>query len=203
MGSGMPEALGLRVAAELGDLRLEAQPVIDLPGGRWSGPLTLRHPGAPRLAEALGLTGVPAWLGDGSLSLVSQLSAAPGRLAAESFDLTAGALRASGALALDRGEVRRLTGRVAADTLPLPLPYLRSPDPLPFGALAALLGSWQGAVRVEAGRVLAGFSPVLDKAAATLALDGGVLRAEGLEGQLAGGTLAGTASLDLNAARRP
>ncbi len=35
---------------------------------RWSGPMTLHHPGAPRLLELLGVPGTASWLGDGSFS---------------------------------------------------------------------------------------------------------------------------------------
>ena len=202
LASGPPEALALRLAADLGDLRLEAQPLVDLPGRRAAGALTLRHPGAPRLAESLGLRGAPSWLGDGSLGLVAQISVQlpgerPGRIAAEPFDLTAGSLRANGTLALDHiGDAAApplLSGRVVADTLPLPLPYLRSPDPLPFGALAG----WQAQVKLEAAHVLAGDAPELLQAAATLALTDGKLRIDGLSARLAQGALTGSASVAL------
>ena len=205
--SGPPEALALRLAGELGDVRLEAQPVIDLGARRAAGVLTLRHPGAPRLAESLGLRGVPAWLGDGSLGLVVQLAVQlpshqpgaerPGRIAAEPFDLAAGGLRASGALVLegidDPAGPPRLSGRIVADTLPLPLPYPRSPEPLPFAALSG----WQAKVKLEAAHVLAGASPVLQQAAATLALADGRLRIDGMSAQLAEGMLTGSASVVL------
>jgi hypothetical protein len=55
--SGTAEAMALRLAAEVSDLRLEAQPMADLHSGRWAGPILLRHPGAPRLAELLGAPG--------------------------------------------------------------------------------------------------------------------------------------------------
>lgn len=204
--SGPPEALALRLAAELGDLRLEAQPLIDLGARRAAGVLTLRHPGAPRLAESVGLRGVPSWLGDGSLGLVAQLSVQlpgerPGRIAADQFDLAAGGLSASGALALegidDPAAPPRLTGRIVADTLPLPLPYPRSPEPLPFGALSG----WQAKVKLEAAHVLAGASPVMQQAAATLVLADGRLRIDGLSALLAEGALTGSASVVVAQAR--
>jgi uncharacterized protein involved in outer membrane biogenesis len=204
--AGPPEALGLVVTGDLGDLRLEAQPVVDLPSRHGAGVLTLRHPGAPRLAESLGLRGTAAWLGDGSLGLVAQLSVQlpgerAGRVAVEPFDLTAGGLRASGALTLDGlgdpAAPPRLSGRIVADTLPLPLPlpYLRSPEPLAFGALAG----WQAQVKLEAAHVLAGASPVLQQAAATLALAEGKLRIDGVSARLADGVLTGAASVELTA----
>jgi uncharacterized protein involved in outer membrane biogenesis len=193
--AGLLDALSVRVAADLGDLRIEMQPVLDVAGGKWSGHLTLRHPGAPRLAEALGLNGVPSWLGDGSFSLLGQVTGSPGRFSTDGFDLTAGALHAGGALVLECCSAPRLTGRIMADSLPLPLPYLRSPDPLP---LPSLVG-WNGAVRLEAGRVMMGLSPVLSQAASNVTLSQGVLRLEDLQAKVAGGTMQGSASLDTGA----
>jgi hypothetical protein len=194
---GAPENLGLKLAASLADLRLEATPTLDLPGGRWAGTLTLRHPGAPRLAETLGQAGASAWLGDGSLALVAQLTAGADRLVAESFDLSAGGLRAGGALRLDRGEVPRLSGRIAAEGLMLPWPYPRSPDPLP---IEALLG-WEAELTLTARSVSLSRERVLEDATATLALARGQLHLADLTATLARGRLTG--SLTFDAAARP
>ena len=206
--AGVPSALGMHLAGDLGDLRLDAQPLVDLPARHASFVLTLRHPGAPRLAEALGLRGAPSWLGDGSLGLLAEVAVQlpgpggpAGRVEVESFDLTAGSLRASGALRLEGlgedGSVPELAGRIVAETLPLPLPYPRAPDPLPFGALAG----WRGQVRVEAAQVLAGGSPVLQGVAAVLSLADAKLRCDLLSARLGAGTLTGVASLDVGGAR--
>jgi uncharacterized protein involved in outer membrane biogenesis len=191
--AGLPAAVGLGITASLGDLRLDAQPTVDLRSGDWSGAVTLRHPGAPRLAAALGIPN-PGWLGDGSLSLVAQLSRSAGRIAAEHFEVTAGSLRATGALALQNTpQGPSLTGRIAADTLPMPAP--RPTDPLPFSALAG----WQAAVQLSAAHVLVDQWDVLDKLAATVTLNDGLLRLEGLNARLGGGALSGEASLDATA----
>jgi hypothetical protein len=193
LAAGPPDRLALQVKANLGDLLIEAQPTLDLPSGAWKGPLTLRHPGAPRLLESLGIAPAPAWLGDGSFALVAQAAGSAGRLAADNFDLTAATLHASGALAFDAtGPVPQVTGRVTAETLPLPLPAPGSRDPLSF----ALLTGWGGAVRLQAGRVLVGQDPLLTDAQAVLALADGVLRIDDLTGKLAGGSFAGSASLE-------
>lgn len=193
LGAGKPESLGLKVTVDLADLRLEAQPTLDLAKQSWTATMQLRHPGAPRLAEALGLASAPAWLGDGSLSLVAQLSGAPGTVAADSFELAAGSLRASGKLLLEQGGERpRLSGVVNAETLPLPFPYPRALDPLPI----ASLGAMDASVALTAGRVLSGLSPVLEQASATLGLRGGALRLADLAGRLGGGRLSGNAVLD-------
>lgn len=194
---GAPDSLGLKLAATLADLRVEATPTLDLPDGRWAGSLTLRHPGAPRLAETLGQSGVSAWLGDGSLALIAQLSGSRDQLVAESFDLAAGGLRAAGALRLDRGEVPRLSGRIAAEDLMLPLPYPRSPDPLP---LEALLG-WEAELQMTARSVSASRERWLENATAILALVRGQLTVSNLAATVAGGQLAG--SLNFDAAARP
>jgi hypothetical protein len=195
-GAGPFDALSLRISVDLADGRLEAQPVIDLSAAKWTGTVTLRHPGAPRLAEMLGMIGAPAWLGDGSLSLVAQISASRGRLAADNFDLGAGALRANGQVTLEHDSgPPRLTGRVVVDTLPLPYLYIRSPDPLPLDWLRG----WQGQVHLDAAHVLLGFSPVLEKASATLTLVDGVLRLDPLAGVFSGGALSGSVAVDGNA----
>ena len=155
--------------------------------------MTLRHPGAPRLLQEIEMPSVASWLGDGSLGLVTQLSGSPGRIAADSFDLSAGGLHATGALLLDRsGTAPLLTGHIAADTLPLPVPQTHATVPLP---LDALLG-WSAAVQVTAAHVLADQRPVLQQAAAMLGLANGALRLDGLSGKLAGGTLRAAAALD-------
>jgi hypothetical protein len=201
--AGPPEALALRAVLDAADARLEAQPVIDLPGRKFAGAVTLRHPGAPRLLEQAGVSGVTSWLGDGSLSLVAQISgqASPDdvRIAAGSLALTAGSLRASGALALDHAgdPAASLSGQIVAETLPLPLLYARSPAPLPT---RALLG-WRAGLKLEAHEVLAGLTPVMQNVAATVSLADGVLRVGGLTGQVAGGALAAEGSL--NAAAEP
>jgi hypothetical protein len=193
LGSGAPDSLALKVTADLGDLRLEAQPTFDLAHQTFKATATLRHPGAPRLLQALGIEGVPGWLGDGSLGLVAQLSGAPGKLAADNFDLTAGLLHATGALLLDReGSVPVLTGHVDTETLPLPLPNPRTPSPLPLEALRG----WSGSVQVQAARVLANLRPMLQQATATLSLSHGVLRLDDLAAKLGGGALAASASID-------
>ena len=193
--NGPAEALALTVASDIGDLRFEAQPVLDLGHGRWAGPVTLRHPGAPRLAEQLGLNGAPAWLGDGSLAVVAQTTAAPGRIAADSFDLSAGGLHATGQLAIETAGVPRVTGQVSATTLPLPLPYLRAPEPLALGAL----GGWRASVGVDAQHLALGGLPSIEQAHATVSLEGGLLRIDRFAGRLGGGALAGSAALDSRA----
>jgi hypothetical protein len=196
LAAGSPQALGLRVTADVGDLRIEAQPTLDLPGGKWIGSVTLRHPGAARLAESFGLAGAPAWLGDGSLSLLAQVSVGGGRVAADNIEMIAGTLHAGGSLALQgTGTGPSVTGHVTAETLPLPLPYGRSPSPLPLD----LLAGWQASVTLDAAHVLLGTLPSLDRVNATLTLNDGLFRAQGLTATIGGGAVAGALSIDSHA----
>jgi hypothetical protein len=196
LASGSPAAVTAKLTAQIGDLRAEITPTLAPAGGRWSASIALRHPGAPRLFETLGLPGTAAWLGDGSLGLVAQLQGQPGRLAADSFDLSAGALHASGSLALGLADAARsLTGRVDFDMLPLPLPYFRATQPFPTPDLTG----WEAAVPFSANQVLLGLSPLLGKTTGQFLLDGGRLRLDGLAGTIAGGRFTASASLDTRA----
>ncbi len=190
--AGPPDALATRLSLDASDLRIEAQPLLNLVAGRAAGAVTVHHPGAPRLLETLGLSGAAAWLGDGSFSLVGQMAVVPGRLELEGATLAAGSARATGRVALESG---RLTGQIAAETLPLPLVYVRSPDPLPV----SWLRGWQAALRLEAAQVLVGQIPVLQTAATDVSLEDGRLQLARLTGRLAGGTVTGDASFDSSA----
>jgi hypothetical protein len=196
-GGGPQDVLALRGEASLGELRAEASATLDLPGLRGGGTLTLRHPGTPRLlAEAFG-TAQP-WLGEGSFSLVANLSANPQGVAADSFELVAGDLRAGGALQLATGARPRLAGRIAAERLPLPLPALRESEPLPLDWLAAL----DAELALEATRIEAG-GATAEAASAALRLDEGRLRLERVRARLMGGTLEGAFGLELAAGTPP
>jgi uncharacterized protein involved in outer membrane biogenesis len=202
--AGAPATLAVHVRGDLADVRVEASQTIDLGAGRSSGSLTLRHPGASRLAESLGLEGGPPWLGDGSLGLIARLSLqlpgkGPGRIGVESFDLSAGDLHAKGTLALDgigAGSVPSLSGRIAAETLPLPLPSPRASQPLAFDALKG----WRADVRLEAAQLFPAALPMLRGATARLVLADGTLAVEGLAARLGDGVFAGSASVDASGA---
>jgi uncharacterized protein involved in outer membrane biogenesis len=197
--AGPPEALGLQLRLEMADARLEAQPVFDLKNGRWAGPVTLRHPGAPQFLAALGLPGTEPWLGEGSLSVIAQLSATPGRLAADQLDLIAGPTRFSASLNLDTSQaVPRLGGRINADVLTLPRLLPTDQTPLPF----AWLHGWQGSLAVTARQVLIGLEPTATQAAGVVSLsDTGALRIDPFTARLGDGPLSMT--LALNSAAEP
>ncbi len=194
--SGPPDALAVRLSVEASDLRFEAQPTLNLAARRWVGPVSLRHPGAPRLLEQAGIVGVAAWLGDGSLSLLAQVTANEENVALDHFILVAGALRASGQLTFEvprqpEGPRLAVSGQVTAETLPLPLPYLHSPDPIP---LTGLLG-WQATVRLDAAQVLLGQTPLLQDFSADVVLRDGTFTLPRAAGHLEGGTVSGAATL--------
>ena len=194
-GAGGLDGFSLKLVGDLGDLHVEAQPVVNFAAETWTGRVALRHPGAPRLAGQLGLDRAGAWLGDGSFSVVGQLAVSPAKIAADAIDLVAGALRLSGKLDLTRGDIPRLTGRARIETLPLPLPRPRSPDPLPL----QLLAGWEADIQLDAGQVTAGPTLLMEKARATIGLQAAKLTVKALTATVAGGSFAGEVLLDASA----
>lgn len=221
--AGAPDSLVAKLIAQAGDLRLEADPVLEFAhpapagpapagsgapppaasaGSVWhlAGPLTLHHPGARRLAEVLGLPALGTWLGDGSFALVTQVALAPPEgagglsLALPTLDLTAGGLRANGALQLADGA---LSGHLQAETLPLPDWNWSSNDPLPF---LGVFAGWSAKLHLGADQLLRGMTPVAGPLAADLDLEAGRLRLDNLALGLSGGHFAGNAGLDASAA---
>jgi hypothetical protein len=193
-GSGAAQGLALRGALDLAELRMEGNGSLDLPAQRYAGALTLRHPGAPRLwAEALG-SAAPDWLGEGSLSLIANLVATPQSIQADSFDLVAAGLRARGqlALALPASARPRMTGRLAAERLPLPALDWRRQEPLDLTLLSAL----DAELAVSAARVEPVAGREMEQAAAALKLDAGTLRLDAIQASLSGGRLSGALRLD-------
>jgi hypothetical protein len=192
-GGGPAEALTLAADLELGELRAEGQGSLNLTQPRANGTLTLRHPGALRLAMLLGATEPPAWLGEGSFALIATLSATEDGIAAESLDLVAGGLRLRGPLALALDGARpRLTGRLAAERLPLPGIAWRSTDPVGLDALAG----FDAELALEAAEVIAPELPALRDLSARVLLSEGRLALEDIRGVLGGGQLDGRIALD-------
>lgn len=199
--AGPAEALALRLAGEIGDLRLEVQPVWDRTLGRLTGRVMLRHPSARRFFTELGLrtpseeTNVPypAWFGEGSLALQAQGLLGPERLHLDGFDLTAGLLRGSGQLGLDWSGPRRvLAGRFLAETLPLPWPAAPGESVLRPG----LFAGWEGVAQIQAAQVLADATPVATELACTLTLEGERLRLDPCGARIAEGSARIEASVD-------
>lgn len=195
-GGGPAEALALSAEAELGELRAEGQASFNLGQARAAGTLTLRHPGAPRLLMLLGAEDPPAWLGEGSFALIAALSGGATGIMAESLDLVAGSLRLRGPLALAlEGARPRLTGRLAAERLPLPELALRGTDPIGLGALLA----FDAELALEAGEVVFPVLPAVREMNGRLLLTEGRLELENLRAVLGGGVLDGRIALDVTA----
>ena len=186
--AGPPEALAMRATLELGDLRAEMQPVLNVPARRWAGSVALHHPGAPRLLAQLGFRDTAPWLGDGSFSIITQLSKIPGRIEIPSIDLVAGAMRIGGQLSIANHVIQ---GRLRAETLPLPPIDLRSPDPLPVAAL----GTGAASLHIEAARMLVGMAPAVTDLVTDIEMRDGGVSLNNLSAKLDGGTIALSAKL--------
>lgn len=205
-GGGPAEAVALRLAAELGELRLETQAVLDLPAVRVNGSMTLRHPGAPRLLSEVfgpGPDGMPDlwndWLGAGSLSVVAQVIAGRQGISSERLELVAGDLRLSGqgAIALD-GPRPRLTARLMAERLPLPRVAPRATAPLPLGWLR----DWDAEIALRAARVEVPGLPLLEQPTIALRLANGAASIDMTQARVAGGALSGQVRIEAGAVPR-
>ncbi len=194
---GPPNALALHAMLDIDDLHARAAPLLDLNARTWRGSWALRHPGAYRLLELSGWANTRGWLGEGSFSASGTVSGtglpwAPTSLHSDGFDLAAGLLRASFVLDVALGDTPGVTGRVTADTLPLPLPALRSSDPLRLEALAG----WQASIKLTASEVQGDLQPMLQQASAMVSLNAGVLKLDDVTARLSGGTVTGHAIFD-------
>jgi hypothetical protein len=185
-GQAAEQALAVELEAELAGARAEARGTLDITQARFAGATTLRHPGARRWLNTLGWTGLAGWVGDGSLSLRAQVDAAPRRIAAAAFELGAGAARASGALTLLRpaDAPPALSGRIALESVLVPLPAAGATAVLPFAALAG----WTADLALRAQQVQLG-PLLLDQPEAQLLLADNTLRLNNLAAMLAGGRL--------------
>jgi uncharacterized protein involved in outer membrane biogenesis len=188
--AGPAAALAVAAQAEAAEARITAELVVNAEAWRAQGTAALQHPGAPRFLSLLGWSDTAAWLGDGSFALAGQIGLSRQAIGIEGASLTAGQLRAAGALGWTVAE-QRLTGRIQAETLPLPLPFARSPEPL---GLAALRG-WSAELGLAAQRIVAGGSPLFAATEARFELADGQLAVRDLVASIAGGELRGEASL--------
>lgn len=193
-GAGPLDALAVRLESDLAEARIEAQATLDEPQGRAQGVVTVRHPGAARMIGTLLEREPPAWIGEGSFSLIANLAGRPEAWSAESFELVAGGLRGRGQLAVAPADGRRsVTGRLAMERLPLP--DWRNLD----------LGAWPDLnldLALTAERVEPMDLPTIEQASASLRTDAASLRLEELRGSLAGGALAAAARLERGPALR-
>lgn len=192
-GSGTPDAIALRLEAELDALRLEATGTLDAVAGRAAGSATLRHPGAPRLLAPWIGADAAGWLGEGSLAAIAAFTAAGDRIGLEHLDLVAGTLRGQGRLALALAADRpSLTGRFAAERLPLP----------GIPGIVAFAGAGRPDIdlQITAERLAITGLPEIEAASGSLRLAEAGLDIELAAGRLGGGALAGTLALRPEAA---
>lgn len=155
--AGPPQALRVAIKANLGDVLLTADPIVDLNNGAWHGPVSLRDPGAAELIAASGLPNPLPWLGPGSLSLIGEAAGREHGWSLRDFRLIAGALHASGHLEDLAGS--EITGRIHAETLPVPPPGAAA-----AGLLSGLIASGDAMVDLSATEVMAGQRVVLKDA---------------------------------------
>ncbi len=194
--AGAPNALHLSLNATLGDLRVTAEPVVNLRSGDWQGPVTLRHPGAAELMVATGLPDPTPWLGPGSFSLIGQIAGGAAAWTIEDFRLIAGTLTASGSLHLSLDpEGPTISGAIRANALPVPVPAPNGRELLPL----ALLTGWRGNVRFAAGKVLAGPHPLLGNAEGRVSAGDGVVSLEVTGNPPGGGTMTTVLGVDTRA----
>lgn len=184
------EQLAIAAVAEAMDARLEATGTADPGLRRLAGRVALRHPGAPRLLQALGMVDPTPWLGEGALTLVVEATAQFGeagrRVTLRATELGLGTLRAqaAGELVVD-GAARRAALTVEAEHLPLPGFDLRDPTLLP----EAVLPGWTAALRLRAAQLSVGGRPALSRLEAALEIADGAVMLPRLTARLGGGTL--------------
>ncbi len=197
-GQAADQALAIELEAELAGARVEARGQLDIAQPRFTGSTTLRHPGARRGLNQLGWSELAGWIGDGSLSVRAQLDAQPVRLALGAFELVAGAVRAEGelALALPPAAPPALSGRVALETIAVPLPAADSTAVLGFD----LFAGWSAELGLRARRLLLG-SLVLDQPEAKLTIADGTARLSDASAMLAGGRIEARLELALAGAQ--
>jgi hypothetical protein len=186
------ESLAIAAVAEAMDARIEATGTADPAFTRATGRVALRHPGAPRLLQALGLADPAPWLGEGALTLVAEATAqrtARGRrITLRATELGLGALRAqvSGEVVLD-AEARRAALTVEAEHLPLPGIDPRAPSLLP----AAVLPGWTAAVVLRAAELSIGGEAALSRVDAALEVADGAVALRRLAATAGGGAVQG------------
>jgi hypothetical protein len=191
--AGPPQDMVAQIRADLGDLRAEAEAHIDQTAPRATATVTLRHPGAPRLLEALGWPGAETWLDHGSLAILAHLILSPGHVHAQDFSLSAAALHVDGAIDADlTGAVPSFTGHADAGTLMLPPFSPHSAAPLPW----TMLQNLDADIHLRADRVTNAGSPDVIDAVGTLIAGEGIAVLDDAHAMIAGGHAAWAIAAD-------
>jgi uncharacterized protein involved in outer membrane biogenesis len=192
-GTGSAEALSLVAEALLEDARLDANAVLDLPRARGEGSLTFRHPSAARFYSQVLGRAEPAWMGEGSASLIARMALEGGVITLPSFTLVAAETRATGEARLEANGARpKLTLSLAAENLALPAPALTDQEPLPLALLVGLDGS----LTLSAARILVSGLPPVENAQAEVTLENGRITLDAFRTGFAGGVMEGKGLLD-------
>ncbi len=192
-GNGSAEALSLVAEALLEDARLDANAVLDLPRARGEGSLTFRHPSAARFYSQIFGREEPAWMGEGSASLIARMALEGGVITLPSFTLVAAETRATGEARLEANGARpKLTLSLAAENLALPAPALTDQEPLPLALLVGLDGS----LTLSAARIMVSGLPPVENAQAEVTLENGRITLDAFRTGFAGGVMEGKGLLD-------
>ena len=162
---------------------------------RWTGPLTLHHPGAPRLLRTFGLDELATTVGDGSFSSLATLSAAPGEIRVDTLQVSAGGARLAGTLSASLGATASVRGQLDAESLPLPADLFAPDRPLP----TTLLRGWNADLQLHAASVTFNGQPVASALTAHAALTDGALALTEGSATLDGGPVTWGAAVDAGA----
>ena len=190
--AGQPAALAVSLQGSVGDLDVSAQPVMDLVHDHWQGPVTLQHPSASRLLRSLGYGDAPAWLGEGSLSVVSNVASDGSSWSLAPVTFSVGMLHGSGRLARSSArppDARQITGTLVIDTLPWPEPA--ADDPIPVD----LLRGWGAALDITVDHVMDDLLPIASDVHAETRVNDGVLQVAIERARFLGAALTGTVRL--------
>jgi uncharacterized protein involved in outer membrane biogenesis len=175
----------------VGDLAAGFEGKGDVAARTASGTATLHHP-AVALAAGPAEGGALAWLGEGPLDARAHVVLSAGQVALNDLAVGAGALKAAGRVAVTLSAPMRLTGQMAAETLPLPPVAWHGTTPIPLDWLRG----WEAVLDITADRLVQGDATIVRQFAARLGLADGVVGVGGISGQAAGGALSGGAVLD-------
>jgi hypothetical protein len=169
---GPPNALTLQLRAEAADLTAEADSRRDTLTGAADTTMTLRHPGASFLLDALGARQADRWLGLGPLAVLAHVHSTSGAIDIRDITLSAAdmQLHGIGSVTFRGAEDPSVDLDLSAPVLALPAFGMVSPPRLD---LPRLLSGWRGDIRLRADQVEAGLQPVPGTIDAALSAGGG------------------------------
>ena len=186
--AGPTNAVGGHFSLNVGDTHLTLLPTLDVPEQTIGGALTLRDPGAWRLAARMGWPAEP-WLGVGSLGLIARFRAKPDHLAVNYLDLALGGMRLKGGFSFDlTGDQWALNGQLVSDRLPLAWPQWSAQTQIPTNWIKG--GS--GKISLSASNLVVNDAPVGSDFHVDLGLGDGVLSWNNFAVNWGGGSIKGS-----------